>query len=80
MQASREGKQATKQLFGFANEVLEMGMCGGPVLSEQDGCIGIVEGIVSTPGHPLENHVAIIEQDQICSWLEDAALLKHDDV
>ena len=60
------------QLFGFADEVLEMGMCGGPVLTPQEECVGIIEGIVSTSGHALENHVAIIEQDQICSWLDSS--------
>lgn len=34
------------QLFARTDEVLSLGMCGGPVLDEQGKCVGMVEGIV----------------------------------
>lgn len=73
LQRSRDGEGLTveiEQLFGNTEILLEMGMCGGPVLNKHEQCIGIVEGIVSTPNHPLQNHAAIVESQQIVEWLD----------
>lgn len=35
-----------RQVFAKTDTVLEMGMCGGPVLNEKGECVGVVEGVV----------------------------------
>lgn len=39
-----------RQVFAQTDALLEMGMCGGPVLDEAGTCVGVVEGIVPVPG------------------------------
>lgn len=36
--------------FGKTQKLLEMGMCGGPVVTPSGGCIGMTEAIVSPQG------------------------------
>jgi len=63
--------ESIQQVFAMTEKTLEMGMCGGPVLAKSDKKpLGIIEGIVhSGKGQALENHVAIIEMQQISEWL-----------
>lgn len=67
------------QWFASTDETLSMGMCGGPVLSGDGKCLGMLEGIV--PDHPepdtlpahhrrVLNHGAFIPSDEIIGLLE----------
>jgi hypothetical protein len=46
--------RSPQQVFARTSEVLEMGMCGGPVTTsageEDEACVGVVEGIVAVSG------------------------------
>lgn len=45
------------QTFCSTSRILEMGMCGGPVIDDASGeCVGVVEGIV--PGDLGDDHPA----------------------
>jgi hypothetical protein len=42
------------QCFARTEELLEIGMCGGPVLDEAGRCVGVIEGVVPQPATAAE--------------------------
>jgi hypothetical protein len=48
--------RSERQVFAKTNQLLQMGMCGGPVIdaADLDVCYGIVEGIVPEPSSENE--------------------------
>lgn len=76
-----EGKlsyRSKRQNFMRTAEVLEHGMCGGPVLSLSDEyeprCLGMVEGIVpegASPNDILKGHAAFVGVEDILDLCRD---------
>jgi len=65
------GLTADRQAAFASTEILlEMGMCGGPVLDPQGSCVGATEGIVSKGGpEPLRGCAALIPARVISQFL-----------
>jgi hypothetical protein len=42
-------RSPAQQCFARTEELLEIGMCGGPVLDEAGKCVGVIEGVVPRP-------------------------------
>jgi len=62
-----------RQNFAASEEVLEIGMCGGPVLSSSGYVVGMVEGIVpegASPGDELMGAAAYVGVEGIRGLLE----------
>lgn len=66
------------QCFAKTEEVLEMGMCGGPVLNYAGEVVGMIEGIVPDTYAELDGAVpdlpgcaAFIEFDELQAFVND---------
>jgi len=58
------------QAFASTESVLEMGMCGGPVLNAAGKCVGATEGVVPETGpEPLRLCAAVITAPTISMLL-----------
>ena len=66
------------QCFARTEEVLQTGMCGGPVLNAAGRCVGIVEGVVQPPPAATSSTAAASHDGDIraraARFLQDAAV------
>mmetsp|Transcript_30734 Transcript_30734/g.98860 ORF Transcript_30734/g.98860 Transcript_30734/m.98860 type:complete len:288 (+) Transcript_30734:207-1070(+) len=65
------GMNDRQQCFARTQSVLQMGMCGGPILDSNGSCVGTVEGIVADTAPPhLRGLATFVDSQQILKFID----------